>query len=282
VSVLQEQGQERKTMAEILEFIQPGDLGLLENIALDSLNENARDKRTAVALPSLLFLDSPTSPAFQHERGDMMREAKDVFESQVRSDANIFEFRQSLTDLMQAAENFFLLRSVVNSNISRPTDETWEVIQRKIREFAGLPLASPSSWLVKLMYIDPVRFKTLPAEELRHLCLENIAEERREHPIDKDKRQMRLLHALANTRLMFPDLVDAFSLSSDERAVTRTYLASERAYCRDEGGSSFAFYLYLLSVVEAPGIKVDEQGVHLYGEKTLGRQSPDLPSRQHI
>lgn len=278
--VLKEPSQE-KTLLESLDFIKTGDLGLLETIALNWASEE-RDKRTAFALPGLLFSDRPTGAAFREERSEFMTRKKDDFELMVTSRSDVFEERQSLSDVLKAAEGIFLLRSLVPGEVAKPSEEAWKVIDRQVEAASRKENSSPANWLAKLMYVDPVRFKALPPQGMRLRCLHDIAQERVEYPASKDKRQIRLLNALANTRLMFPDMVDSASLSTEERAVTRAYLESQRACARDEAGSGFAFYLYLLSIVGAPGLKVDEKGVHLLAQQTLGNKPVDLPLRSIV
>lgn len=282
-AVLQEPQAEQKTVVESLDFIQPGDARLLEQIGLEPFSEE-RDIRTALALPGLIFPNASMSRAFLDKRGECIQEKRRAFEAIVFNPTGVaYEDRDRLSGVLKDAEAIFLLRSLLPDELVTPNDQTWAVIQRQVLQHASVEHSSPSDWLAKLMYVDPIRFQQLPAEELRRLCLENIAHERQEYPVRKDKRQIRLLHALASTRLLFPDMVDASSLSTAERAVTRAHLEHQRAYARDEGGSAFAFYLYLLTIVEAPGLKVDQKGVHLFGEKSLpGGKPPDLPLRSEM
>lgn len=280
--VLSEQKEAERTVAESLEFLKPGDLQLIEQIALDAFATTERDTRAAFALPGLIFTETPLSEEFKQERDTRVDEKKATFESWIAASGEVFDHREHLTALLKAAEELFSLRGLLDTPVDKPSQEVWRVIQTKVREFAVQPHANPPDWLVKLVYIDPVRFQELPSEEMRQLCLQNIAKERKEYPESKDKRQIRLLHALAATRLMFPDLVDADSLTTEERGVTREYLEKERAYAKNEGGTGFAFYVYLLSIVEASSLTVDEKGVHLSGSKVFQGKGPELPVRPEI
>lgn len=281
-AVLSEQEREQLSVAESLEFLKPGDLQLIEGIALDAYGITERDNRAAFALPGLIFTQSPLSLEFSQERDARVDEKKAAFESWVTASAEILGHREQLTALLKAAEDMFVLRALLDKPLGRLSQEAWEVAQTEVRQFSVQPHAGSTDWLVKLVYIDPIRFRELPSEEMRRLCLRDIAKERQEYPASKDKRQIRLLHALATTRLMFPDMVDAESLTTEEREVTRAYLAKERAYAKNEGGTSFAFYVYLLSIVEAPSVKVDEKGVHLSGSRAFQGKVPELPLRPEI
>lgn len=280
-AALSEQTGEKRSVAESLDFIKSGDLQLLEVIGVDPFGEE-RDVRAALAIPGLVFSEKPVKPGFKQQREEYIEDKRNAFDSWTALSGTSYEDRDSLTKLLKAAEEVFLFRALLDSDLPQPSQEAWEVIQRKVREFASKPHADLTNWLVKLLYIDPVRFKDLPHEELHQLCLQNIAKERAEYPASKDKRQIRLLHALATTRLMFPDLIDPSSLSAEERVVARDYLENQRVYAQTEGGSGFAFYFYLLSLVEIPVLRVDEKGIHLESSKGFQGKVPDLPVRLEI
>lgn len=279
-ALITEPTRETCSVAESLEFLKPGDLQLIEQIALDPFATNERDTRAAFALPGLIFTESPVGQAFEEERDVRIGEKRALFEAWVASASEVFE--GTLHTLYEAAEDIFPLRGLLERDLTRLSEEAWKMLQKKVHESAVRPQAGPSPWLVKLLYLDPVRFQELLSDKMRQLCLQHIAEEREKYPVSKDKRQIRLLHALATTRLMFPDMVDAESLTTEEREVTREYLEKERACAKNEGGTSFAFYVYLLSIVEAPSLKVDEKGIHLGGKKLLAGKIPELPVRSEV
>lgn len=268
-------------LLEKLDFVQPGDVKILESIAQNALAEK-RDIQAALALAGLLFPDAQLSDSFIQAREQYIQAMVSLFNSYI-SNPNVFHNEESFRYLRNAAEQLFPFRSrLLPEAIRIPDQAIWDGILQEVKTKSQNEYADPTDWLKYLLFIDPDRFRKLPKEDLFAVCSDRIAKERAEYPVSKDRRQMRTLGALTSTRMMFPDRINPTHLSDEEREVTRVRLASERKYAKAEEGSGFAYYLYLLSLMEAPELRADERGLYLGSGPDLGQKRVELPERLHV
>lgn len=274
-------GERQLTLAESVDFIQAGDTERLERSAVLGAEAEWDARFHAQAALHLVFADVGVSKATLESRKRQIGTDRWPYEKNLNQGVTgKLPYATSITDLLNEAHRIFPFSDQLKQTLAKPSDALWN---KMVSWAAHLTHGDPSTCYSFLEAVDPERFFQLDLDQVRTACLQAIDQQRMKRPVTKDPSQMDLLKMLAQTRLIFPDMLGSSSLRPEERRAIQSYLQRSReAVAWGTGLTSFPDCFYHLALIEAPHMRVDGQGIHLSVQPRSGQSVVGLPARSEI
>lgn len=275
-------GERQKSLAEYLEFVQPGDIQLLEQCVKTSGMLYRYGPFNALAALHMVFEDTGLSRTVRETSTKYIEMHRWEFEQIIQAGVQgVHGDGDATKTLLGLAPKLLPLRDILKEPLNQPTDELWGQVaiiaeREAVKQGPIFPYAA-------LLAVDPERFSAVDGEALQVACLQAIDQQRMKRSIKKDPTQMDLLKMLALTRLMFPDLIGPASLRDEEREAIYAGLAKSRDAVRQfTNFDVFPAAFYHLALVQAPHMTVDATGIHLSIQENSGQHLHPLPGRSEF
>lgn len=277
--------ERQQSLAECLKFMRKGDTERLETAAFLGTDENRFHRLTAQAALHLVGDDVGISRATLERRRRQIESMQFNYERVMRElmTSGYFIGGGSMVDVLKEAYWIFPFTDQLRQPITSPNDEVWNKALNWAIQMQRRDMMEPATCYAYLLAMDVERFHSLDLDEIKDNCFRSLNKQRMIRPASKGFDQKDILKMLAQTRLVFPELIGPDSLKPEERRSLGLQLEKSReAMQLGTDQFSFADIFYHLALVESPRLSVDQAGIHLSTQPVVSQQFSGLPARPEV
>lgn len=261
-----------RPLRELLDFVEREDENLLDNICGNNSVYRAQPKLLALASLRLLYPEHGRTSKVAEGRRGVLEPWEGIF-SEILQSGDPTDFRR-----LEAAGVYVFPALENRTSVPNPTSDSWNRLSEVIMKQANSSVEDKIEWLSVLPALDYVAFKQLDYDRLKKIIEKQIAEIRLKHTLIENPGQTHLLIALAQARLIFPSEYGSESTTEAELEAMKKGLKTARAKEAKQEQGSFPFAFFYLTILLAPEVVVDREGIHLPSPKKLSVSVP-LPIR---